>query len=104
MSELHLPVLPDRPRTRADCLDGGSNAARPCGWSGCRHHLDSYADTCSLDVADRVALGDELTLDAIGQMIGLTRERVRQLEAQALRRLAKRGGELAKYRSLGEPE
>lgn len=37
--------------------------------------------TCSLDIADR---GDQ-TLDVVGQAFRVTRERIRQLEAKALR-------------------
>jgi hypothetical protein len=99
-----LEVLPDRPKTRADCIDG----PRPCPWVGCRHHLyldvspatgaikqnhpgepDEMAETCSLDVADQGGI----TLDQIGQLVGLTRERVRQIETRAcdlLRRRADR--------------
>jgi hypothetical protein len=29
----------DRPATRADCVAGGINEARPCPWVGCVHHL-----------------------------------------------------------------
>lgn len=88
-----------RPRTRGECVDG----ERPCPWVSCKHHLyldvkpdlgsiivnfpdlefDQLADTCSLDVADR---GGE-TLEVVGELINVTRERVRQIEARALRRL-----------------
>lgn len=114
-----LPVLSEdldpatMPRTRADCLPGGVNAARPCPYYGCRHHLGlevnrdtghlrvaiypedlgSVPETCSLDVSDLAAQGDEVTLDEVGRLLGgVTRERVRQVEAQALRKLARRGG------------
>lgn len=67
--------------------------------------LDNAPETCSLDVADRAAQGDEVTLDEVGQLLGgLTRERVRQIESSGLRKLAKRPGrELARLRAYGEP-
>lgn len=127
MPTARLPVLPPappddppRPRTRGDCVGG----PRPCPWYGCRHHLglevgaggavrlaidpddlDTAPETCSLDVADRVARGDEVTLDEVGQLLGgVTRERVRQIEAAGLRKLQRKPGrELAKYRSMREP-
>lgn len=103
----HLRLLPPvRPRTRGDCRGG----VRPCGWVSCRHHMvhafgkwwregteDELADlalglahTCTIDVADK----GEHTLEEVGDVVGLTRERVRQIEAQAIERL--RVGERAK--------
>jgi hypothetical protein len=93
---------PERPVTRADCING----PRPCPWASCRHHLyldvvpgrkgdnrvnlphddkelEEIPETCSLDVADRQAI----TLEACGKLFNVTRERVRQIEARALRRL-----------------
>lgn len=90
--------MPERPRTRAECP-----TERPCPWAGCRHHLaldvdvetgsiklnfphleiDEMAETCALDVADR---GGAI-LDIVGQMLNLTRERVRQIERPALQQL-----------------
>ena len=85
-----------RPRTRGECPE-----ARPCPFVSCRHHLyldvkptgslrildaelEDLADTCSLDAADR----GPLSLDAVAARLGITKERARQIEAQALRSLA----------------
>jgi len=74
-----------RPRTRGDCVDG----PRPCPWQGCRFHLVEVrrprrrapdAPTCALDLADRGAA----TLEEIGAAMGLTRERIRQIQGRAL--------------------
>jgi transposase-like protein len=92
-----------RPRTRAECPE-----ARPCPWVSCRHHLsidegqhrirllaepDALIETCALDVA---ALGGQ-TRDEVGALLGLTRERVRQIEAGALKRIRAAGIELGDY-------
>ena len=91
--------LPQRPRTRGEC----SNGPRPCPWVGCSHHL--YLDvnpetgaiklnfahlephelvvSCALDVAD---VGG-VTLDAVGKVMNVSRERIRQLGARALGKL-----------------
>jgi len=99
----------DRPVTRADCLPGGVNEARPCPFVGCKHHvyLDvrerngsvgfphgdrevwEIAETCALDMADRdtemgVDREAEHALQAIGKALGLTRERVRQIILRAI--------------------
>jgi len=90
----------ERPRTRGAC-----GAERPCPWVSCRHHLYldvnpesgtiklnttgevwDMAETCSLDVADR---GGAI-LEDVGRLLNLTRERVRQIEARALRKLKPR--------------
>jgi hypothetical protein len=73
---IHAEYEADRPQTRADCLKGGINEARPCPFVSCRHHmfLDVNEDgavkqnwgnldlwdpripsTCSLDLADEQA-------------------------------------------------
>lgn len=91
-----------RPRVRADCLPGGCNGARPCPWAGCAFHLAlsvtdagslrlehpgrevwELAETCALDVAERGGA----TLEEVGDLVNLTRERVRQIEVRAARRL-----------------
>jgi hypothetical protein len=90
----------DRPHTRSDCADG----PRPCPHVSCRHHL--YLDvnpntgtiklnfpdlevwelaySCALDVAD---LGGT-AIEAVSELMNVTRERIRQIEMQALSRLA----------------
>ena len=92
----------ERPLTRGDCLEGGSNGERPCPWVSCRYHLfldvsqtgglkfnfpglevEDLRDTCALDIADRQGM----TLDEIGELLNITHERVRQVEVKALVRL-----------------
>lgn len=114
-----------RPRTRGDCQEG----LRPCPWVGCRHHLfldvtpagnvttnfpdlevEQLVETCALDVADQ---GGE-TLEATGEVLNVTRERIRQIEVRALARLKRRGrralrdfipeGVLKPVRALGGDE
>lgn len=89
-----------RPRTRGECQDG----ARPCPWVGCRFnlyldvqetgsiklnfpHLEPWEmrESCALDVADR----DGTTLDLVGAMMNVSRERVRQIEAVILTRVGR---------------
>jgi hypothetical protein len=92
-------AIHDRPKTRGDCLDG----PRPCVFVGCQHNLYldvnkktgsmalSFPDlspwemkeSCALDVADRGGL----ILEEVGDILDLTRERIRQLEEQALAKL-----------------
>lgn len=77
------------PATRADCIDG----PRPCPHTTCSHHLvneirrwrrtDDLAETCALDVADR---GPQ-TLESLAQILCVTRERIRQIESDALTRI-----------------
>lgn len=97
---LHLPVLeevgegelPQRPRTRADCIDG----PRPCPWVGCRHHLylevkpstgniqynfpalepDELEASCALDVVDELG---PATYTEIGKRLNVTKTRIEQL-------------------------
>lgn len=97
-------LLHDRPRKRGECV----HAPRPCPWVGCKYHLflevqdlphmrgpgslkfsfpnqESWElkETCALDVADR----EGLTLEDVGLLLNITRERVRQIEMVALRKL-----------------
>ena len=88
-----------RPRSRADCANG----PRPCMFISCKQHL--YLDvnpatgsiklnfpdkevwelneTCALDVADRGGI----TLEEVGTIMNLTRERIRQVETRGLLKL-----------------
>jgi len=93
-----------RPMTRAECKD----SPRPCPFVSCRYHLymdineekrngaikinfpdldvHEMAHTCVLDLAE----GGPRTLDEVGEYMNLTRERVRQIEEECLRKLGGR--------------
>lgn len=95
-----------RPKTRGDCLPGGCNEARPCPFVGCKHHLYlevnkdtgslqvnqvglepwELEESCALDVTDRE---HGVTLEKAGALLNRTRERVRQIESDALAKLRK---------------
>jgi hypothetical protein len=83
------------PITRGECVNG----PRPCPHVGCRHHLyldvqhggniriafrdrepDEMEYSCSLDVAD----GGVRILDEMATVLGVTRERTRQIFERAL--------------------
>ncbi len=99
-----------KPQTRGDCAD----APRPCPFVSCKHHLYvdvnsrtgaiklnfpdielwDMAESCALDVADR----GHTTLEDVGAIMNLTRERIRQVEVKALARLK----ELSEMESIRE--
>ncbi len=113
--ELRARLEALRPKTRGECADG----PRPCPHVSCRHHL--YLDvsprtgaiklnfpdlevwdlptSCALDVAE----GGATTLEDVGGILNLTRERIRQLELSALARLEALGDMLA-LRELIDPD
>jgi hypothetical protein len=88
-----------RPRSRAECANG----PRPCMFISCKHHLYldvnpatgsiklnfpdkevwEMGETCALDVADRGGI----TLEEVGTIMNLTRERIRQVETRGLAKL-----------------
>src|SRR6185312_10592112 len=88
-----------KPRTRVECVDG----PRPCPYVSWQHHLFldvsnrtgaiklnfpdlevwDMNETCALDVADRGGT----TLEDVGAIMNLTRERIRQVEVKALAKL-----------------
>jgi hypothetical protein len=94
-----MPDDVDRPAQRQSCKD----MPRPCPFVSCKHHL--YLDvnpetgsiklnfpdlevwemreTCSLDVADK----NGITLEEVGEIMNLTRERIRQVEVRGLIKL-----------------
>lgn len=91
-----------RPVNREDCRMGD----RPCPFVSCKYHLYldvnphtgsiklnfpdlsvwELTETCALDVADRGGI----TLEEVGELLNLTRERIRQVESAGLDKL--RGG------------
>jgi hypothetical protein len=75
----------NQPRTRGDCLRG----PRPCPHGTCRHHHvpPSGDAVCVLDI---VAERGPMTLQEVSEILGVTRERVRQIEVKALLKLKKR--------------
>ncbi|HYP97307.1 MAG TPA: sigma factor-like helix-turn-helix DNA-binding protein [Polyangiaceae bacterium] len=88
-----------KPRQRAECAEG----PRPCPYVSCKHHLFidvsprtgaiklnfpdlevwELGESCALDVADRGGT----TLEDVGAIMNLTRERIRQVEVKALAKL-----------------
>jgi hypothetical protein len=96
---LYPPVDIERPKTRSEC----SGMPRPCPFVSCKHHLYldvnpetgsiklnvpdlevwEMKDTCSLDVADK----NGITLEEVGEIMNLTRERIRQVEVRGLLKL-----------------
>lgn len=94
-----------KPVSRGDC----ANVARPCPYVSCKYHL--YIDvnpatgsikinfpdlevwelqhSCALDVAQTGGI----TLEEVGEILNLTRERIRQVEVRGLMKLRENGGE-----------
>ena len=93
-----------RPKNRGEC----ANVARPCPYVSCKYHL--YIDvnpntgsikvnfpdrevwelerSCALDVAQEGGI----TLEEVGEILNLTRERIRQVEVRGLLKLREAGG------------
>lgn len=109
--EEHADV--QRPRTRDECRYG----VRPCPFVSCEHHLylDASAksgaiklnfpdlepweldESCALDVAERGGA----TLEDVGAIMNLTRERIRQIEVKALAK-CEAAIEMRGFRELGD--
>lgn len=108
-----LGISIDRPATRAECAQGD----RPCPFVSCKYHLfldvsphtgnikfnfpdlevDELPVSCALDVADR----DGETLEEVGAIMNITRERIRQIEVVALRKVSERGAALREHAGPG---
>lgn len=109
-----------RPTTRAECAE----MERPCPFVSCKYHLYidvhpvrgsikinfpdvevwEMTDTCALDIADRGGI----TLEEVGEIMNLTRERIRQVEVRGLLKLKmaspspdELGADLLKMKALG---
>lgn len=92
-------IASSRPKSRADCI----NQPRPCVFVSCKYNL--YLDvnpetgsiklnfpdkeiweleyTCALDVAEKGGI----TLEEVGEIMNLTRERIRQVETRGLEKV-----------------
>lgn len=88
-----------KPTARSEC----ASMERPCPYVSCKYHLYidvhpvrgsiklnfpdlevwEMTETCALDVADRGGI----TLEEVGEIMNLTRERVRQVETAGLGKL-----------------
>lgn len=88
-----------RPKNRDECRVSD----RPCPFVSCKHHLYldvnprtgsiklnfpdlevwELTETCALDVAERGGM----TLEEVGELMNLTRERIRQVESVGLDKL-----------------
>jgi len=106
-SSARMAGEPAMPRTRGDCIGGSearSSGAETCPHVRCRYHLlgeltrrpereaieaiaarqsGEWRDSCALDVADRGGCGDA----EHAVMLGITRERLIQLSAEASSRM-----------------
>lgn len=103
LDESDLEALAMRPRRRSEC-----GTERPCPWVGCEHHMAiselvrvtpkrarirwlnpdlevwEMPHTCLLDLVEQH--GGKMTLEEVAKIFGVTRERIRQLEAKGLRK------------------
>ncbi len=99
LQDLLESIEEDRPTMRSECRYG----ERPCPYVSCKYHLYldvnprtgsiklnfpgleiwELSETCALDVADRGGI----TLEEVGEVLNLTRERIRQVESKGLKKL-----------------
>ncbi len=102
-----------RPSMRSQCAEG----PRPCLYVACKYHLYldvnvetgsiklnfpdrepwELEDTCALDVAQRGGV----TLEEVGEILNLTRERVRQVEVTGLEKLKAASGKEELHSFIG---
>lgn len=126
------PAQAERPRTFGECQARGlGTATQPCPYLSCAYHtacdvdervgsihfnapwqadpadgvpdlapaLERMAATCTLRVAEE----GEQTLDEIAQTLGVTLERIRQIEVRALAALAEHTRDAYEDPALGAP-
>lgn len=123
MEQAAIEVHEKRPTTRGECL----TMERPCPYVSCKHHLYlevrkngtialnfpdlevwELIDTCALDVAEETELGDSsrpsgngegdgVTMERVGLVLNMTRERVRQIEERALETLQRKALALREF-------
>lgn len=96
-------IQAQRPKTRGDCLPGGCNEVRPCGFISCRYHLygqvtegggyqvnsdleieewlETAEHTCVLDVIDQEG---GMSAKRAGKLIGLSERRVTELVTEVV--------------------
>lgn len=94
--EAHGVVPSDRVRIRIRDLLGVESEARAGLIDGTTRYEDDYV--CRVAVA---TLGP-CTLDTIGVLMGLSKERVRQIEAGAVRKLKRHLGERGWFKALAD--
>ncbi len=111
LTDDETPEMP-RPKTREEC----KNIPRPCPYVTCRYnlYLDIRGDgvlrinfpdrepeemlaSCSLDLAE----DGPRTLDSVAGLMGMSKERARQIEASAMQKLRKALG-AKEYHDLNE--
>jgi hypothetical protein len=96
-------LYPERDYWKPSCRGDCATIERPCPYVSCKYHLYidvhpvrgsikinfpdlevwEMTESCALDIADRGGI----TLEEVGVIMNLTRERVRQLETQGLEKL-----------------
>ncbi len=105
IQSLDEPITDDTENTVGSLIPDDSDTADEAERNVMREDIESLVETLNEREQQIIRLrygletGQRLTLEQIGDMLGITRERVRQLEAQALRKLRhpSRAGNLRKY-------
>jgi hypothetical protein len=75
-----------------------ARVVEPCPRLDCRYHVHGDARPCQVEAAPfptttcslKIAERGGLTLEAVGEILGLTRERVRQIESNGREKLRRR--------------
>ncbi len=83
-----MDTLEDEAPQAAEMVERGADLARVRGWLA--EALGSLNARERMIIVERKLRDEPRTLESLGQELGLSKERVRQLEAQALTKLRKR--------------